>query len=72
MPTDVVLPNIDLFRSEFKQFKLGRIRCKLKLGPKLPTKKGFGLKNFFGTGPDAVKVGPLDNRGILKSGFFSI
>ena len=28
--------------------------------------KGFGSKKIFWTGPEAVKVGPLENTGILK------
>ena len=28
------------------------------------TKKSFGSKKFFGTGPEAIKVGPPENTGI--------
>ena len=44
--------------------------CKSKLVHWEDTQKGFGSKKILWPGPEGLEVGPAENSGALKSGFF--
>ena len=44
--------------------------CKSKLLHWEDTQKGFGSKKILWPGPEGLEVGPAENSGALKSGFF--
>ena len=46
--------------------------CKYKLLHCEDTQKGFGSKKILWPGPEGLEVGPAENSGALKSGFFFI
>ena len=64
--------NANLIEIQYKVGVMGYGVCKSKLLYWEDTQKDFGSKNILWPGPEGLEVGPAENSGALKSGFFTL